>query len=367
VSTNAQADIWKKIGKGITDGAKAVGSGIQQGIQKGSALANDMASATVDAGRSLVGSAMRASIDLGDDMKNLGVDPVVTSFGQAQQALDSAGYQLARATKAYEQALVQQGAAISSTEMKIIVGQAKNVYADSTTAMTNGYNAAVAKFKALLDAALDAIWRAAGKAFVSKNGKFILDMKHRAQSLDANGQAALNRVKRAIGAKNIDEQARADMQTLVNAIVYGGNNIGSAVTRSSFGIQICDSLGAGNVGGETCYMMIMQTYLENNQFKVGLARSFGVAASPYPTDIGADVTFGLFWGPGGIDDNNGPSIGLALGVVLEEGLEVGVSWGIPTAIPDPSAIVPGISISIGGGAKGTAALSAGYTQVLAKI
>lgn len=367
VSTNAQADFFKTISKGASGVINSVGSGLQEGIQQGSTLAKDMASKAVDGGRSLVGSAMRASIDLGDDMKHLGVDPVATSFGQAQQALDTASTQLARATKDYEQALMKQGAAISSAEMKNIVNQAKNVYADSTTAMTNGYNAAVAKFQALLDAALDAIYRAAGKAFVNKSGKFILDMKHRAESLDANSQAALNRVKRAIGAKIVDVQARDDMQTLVNAIVYGGNNIGSAITHSSFGIQFCDSIGVGNAGGEACYMMIMQTYPENGQFKVGLARSFGVAASPAPSVVGAEQTFGIFWGPGGIDDNNGTSIGLALGVVLEAGLEVGVSWGIPSTIPDPSSIVPGISISIGAGAKGEAALTAGYTQVLAKI
>lgn len=283
----------------------------------------------------------------------------------AQAAAQAAAAEAAAQAAAAK--VAQQGASISSSEMKGIVNNAKNVYADSTGAMTNGYNAAVNKFKALLNAALDAIWRAAGKAAVNKSGKLIVDMKHRAQNLDAEGQAALNRIKRAIGAKNIDEQARADMQVLTKAIVFGGNDIASAVTHSSFGIQICDSVGAGNVGGETCYLMIMQTYLENGKFKVGLARSFGVAASPVPSDVGAESTFGIFWGPGGIDDNTGASIGLALGVVLEEGLEVGISWGIPTAIPDPSAVVPGFSVSIGGGAKGEAALSAGYTQVLAKL
>jgi hypothetical protein len=294
-------------------------------------------------------------------------DRAAAAAAQAAQAAAQAEAAAQAAAQAAANRVAQQGAAISSTEMRTIVSGAKGVYADSTGAMTNGYNMAVNKFKALLNAALDAIWRAAGKAAVKNSGRFLLDMKHRAQNLDANGQAALNRVKRAIGSKNIDEQARADMQVLTRAIVFGGNDIASAVTHSSFGIQICDSVGAGYVGGETCYIMIMQTYLENGKFKVGLARSFGVAASPAPSDLGAESTFGIFWGPGGIDDNTGASIGLALGVVLEEGLEVGISWGIPTAIPDPSSVVPGFSVSIGAGAKGEAALSAGYTQVLAKF
>jgi hypothetical protein len=294
-------------------------------------------------------------------------DRAAAAAAQAAQAAAQAEAAAQAAAQAAANRVAQQGSAISSTEMRNIVSGAKGVYADSTGAMTNGYNMAVNKFKALLNAALDAIWRAAGKAAVKNSGRFLLDMKHRAQNLDANGQAALNRIKRAIGSKNIDEQARADMQVLTRAIVFGGNDIASAVTHSSFGIQICDSVGAGNVGGETCYMMIMQTYLENGKFKVGLARSFGVAASPVPSDLGAESTYGIFWGPGGIDDNTGASIGLALGVVLEEGLEVGISWGIPTAIPDPSSVVPGFSVSIGAGAKGEAALSAGYTQVLAKF
>lgn len=285
---------------------------------------------------------------------------------EAKAAADQAAAE-AKAAADKAAAVAAQGAAISSSEMKSIVANAKNVYADSTGAMTAGYNAAVNKCKAWINAALEAIWRAAGKSFVKGSSSFILDMKRRAQNLDADGQAALNRVKRAIGAKRIDDQARADMQMLTSKIAFAGNNIGNSVKRSSFGIQICDSVGAGNVGGETCYMMIMQTYLEDGKYKVGIARSFGVAASPVPSDLGAEAAFGIFWGPGGIDDNNGASMGLGLGVVLEEGLEVGVSWGVPTAIPDPSSVVPGFSISIGGGVKGEAALTAGYTQVLAKI
>jgi hypothetical protein len=285
---------------------------------------------------------------------------------EAKAAADKAAAE-AKAAAEHAAALAAQGAAISNTEMKAIVANAKNVYADSTGAMTAGYNAAVNKCKAWINAALEAIWRAAGKSFVNKNSAFIMGMKHRAQHLDANGQAALNRVKRAIGAKRIDDQARADMQLLTSEIAFAGKDIGSAVTHSSFGIQFCESAGAGNVGGESCYMMIMQTYLENGKYRVALARSFGVAASPVPSDVGADAAYGIFWGPGGIDANNGPSMGLGLGVVLDEGMEVGVAWGVPTTIPNPSAVVPGFAISIGGGAKGEAALTAGYTQVLVKI
>lgn len=251
--------------------------------------------------------------------------------------------------------------------MKTMLNGARNAYADSNEAVQSGYNSSVGKLQSFMNSLLDGIWRAAGKKFVKKSGTFILDMKHRAMNLNADGQAALNRVRRAITAKNIDAQAQADMQLLTKLIVYGGNNIPESVKKSSFGIQVCESAGGGNGGIEACYMMIMQTYLENGKYRVGLARGLGVAASPVPSVIGADVTYGLFWGPGGISDNSGPSIGVALGVVLEEGLEVGVSWGVPTGMPDPETAIPGFAISIGAGAKGEAALTAGYTQVLVKF
>jgi len=263
--------------------------------------------------------------------------------------------------------LVEQGAAISQPEMKSLLNDAKSAYGDSAGAVKSGYDKSVSTLNSIMNALLDGIWRAAGNKFVKKNGAFIVDMKHRAQHLDANGKAALNRVKRAIAAKDLDEQARSDMQLLMKAIVYGGNNIPESVKHSSFGIQICTSAGAGYAGGDSCFMMIMQTYLEDGKYKVGLAQSVGVAASPVPSDLGADESFGLFWGPGGISDNGGPSIGVALGAVLEEGLQVGVSWGVPTGMPNPDSAIPGISVTIGTGGKVEASLSGGYTQVIGKF
>lgn len=263
--------------------------------------------------------------------------------------------------------LVEQGAAVTKAEMTVMLNDAKDTYADGAGAVKSGYDTSVNKLKSVIDALMDGIWREAGKSFVKKNERFILDMKHRALNLDADSKAALNRVKRAITQRDLDEQARTDMALVMKQIVYGGNNIAGAVKNSSFGIQLCGSVGAGYGGGDSCYMMIMQTYLENGVYKVGLAQSVGVAASPVPSNIGADASYGIFWGPGGISDNAGPSIGLALGAVLEEGLEVGVSWGIPTTIPNPSSVVPGISISIGTGGKVNASLSAGYTWLAGKF
>jgi len=293
----------------------------------------------------------------------------------AQQARDAANKAAADAKAAADKAaaaaqalaaqLAKDGAAISQAEMTSMLKTAKSAYADTDQAVNGGLKVAVDGLQKLINQALEALWRAAGKSQASQASKQLLDMKHRALALDAEGQAALNRVRRAIASKDLDEQARSDMNVLVKAIVFGGNDIGNSVKNSSFGIQICDSAGGGNVGGEVCYMMIMQTFLQDGKFKVGLARSIGVAATPVPSDVGAAVTYGIFWGPGGISDNDGASIGMALGVVAEEGLEAGVSWGVPVSTPDPSALVPGIGISIGGGAKGEAALTAGYTMVIA--
>lgn len=281
----------------------------------------------------------------------------------AKAAADKA----AAETKKLADQLAKDGAAISKSEMTSLLNDAKTAYADTDHAINEGVNLAVDEFEKLINEALEALWRAAGNSQAKKVSKDLLDMKHRAMALNADGQAALNRVRRAIAAKHLDEQGRTDMNVLMKAIVYGGNDIGNSVKHSSFGIQICDSVGAGNAGGEACFMMIMQTFLEDGQYKVGLARSVGVAATPVPSDVGASVTYGIFWGPGGISDNDGPSIGMALGVVADEGLEAGVAWGVPLTTPNPSALVPGIGISIGGGAKGEAAFTAGYTQVITKL
>lgn len=293
----------------------------------------------------------------------------------AQQARDAANKAAADAKAAADKAaaaaksladqLAKEGAAISQAEMTSLLNDARHAYADTDQAVNAGLKVAVDGFEKLLNQALDALWRAAGKSQARQASKQLLDMKHRAMALDAEGQAALNRVRRAIASKGLDEQGRADMNVLMKAIVFGGNDIGNSVRNSSFGIQVCQSAGGGNVGGEACFMMIMQTFLQDGKYKVGLARSVSVAASPVPSDVGAAVTYGIFWGPGGISDNNGGSIGMALGVVAEEGLEAGVSWGVPVSTPNPSALVPGIGISIGGGAKGEAAFSAGYTKLIA--
>ena len=338
-----------------TVGFNAAACGRWDVICKTKAAANSVAKVATDSGNAVASTATSAGNTVASTATSAGNTVAATATSTANTVAATADQ------------LAKQGAAISAAEAKTLINGAKTAYSASATEMTNGYNASVNQFKSLLNDALTAVWRTAGKKVVNDSKTLIVGMKHRAQNLDAAGQAALNRVKRAISANHIDEQARADIHALTKAIVYGGNDIASSVTHSSFGIQTCDSVGAGNVGGETCYMMIMQTYLENGKYKVGLARSFGVAASPYPSDVGVASTFGIFWGPGGIDENTGPSIGLGLGVMLEEGLEIGMSWGVPTTIPDPSSVIPSFSISIGVGAKGEAALTAGYTKVLTKL
>ncbi len=349
-----------------TVGFNAAACGRWDVICKTKAAANSVAKVATDSGNAVASTATSAGNTVASTATSAGNTVAATATSTANTVAATATSTANTVASTADQ-LAKQGAAISAAEAKTLINGAKTAYSASATEMTNGYNASVNQFKSLLNDALTAVWRTAGKKVVNDSKTLIVGMKHRAQNLDAAGQAALNRVKRAISANHIDEQARADIHALTKAIVYGGNDIASSVTHSSFGIQTCDSVGAGNVGGETCYMMIMQTYLENGKYKVGLARSFGVAASPYPSDIGVESTFGIFWGPGGIDDNTGASIGLGLGVMLEEGLEIGMSWGIPTAIPDPSSVIPSFSISIGVGAKGEAALTAGYTKVLTKL
>lgn len=290
-----------------------------------------------------------------------GTDHIKSTADSGVSAADKAAKDAKDIADLAAKTLVEQGASISNAEMTELLSDAKTAYQDSANAAKSGYNTSVNQLKGWMNSLLDAIWREAGKKFSKKNQSIILEMRHRAMNLDAEGNAALNRVKRAIAARDLDEQARSDMQVLLQKIVP------STVQRSSFGIQLCVTAGAGYVGADTCYMMIMQTYLEDGKYKVGLAQSVGVAASPVPSVLGADQSFGIFWGPGGISDNAGPSIGLALGAVLDEGVEVGVSWGVPNGLPNPDSAIPGISVSIGTGGKVQESLTAGYTQLLGKF
>ena len=338
--------------KSITQVANSGASAVTSTVNSGTSAVNN----TVNSGNSALNNTIHGGISSVTHTVNTGVSAT-------QKAADDAAAIAALTATT----LVEQGAAVTKAEMTEMLNDAKETYADGAGAVKSGYDTSVNTLKSVMDALMDGIWREAGKSFVKKNERFILDMKHRAVNLDADGKAALNRVKRAITQRDLDEQARTDMALVMKKIVYGGNNIAGAVQNSSFGIQLCSSGGVGYGGGDSCFMMIMQTYLENGVYKVGLAQSVGVAASPVPSDIGADVSYGIFWGPGGISDNAGASIGLGLGAVLEEGLEVGVSWGIPTKIPNPSSVVPGISISIGSGGKVNASLSAGYTWLAGKF
>ena len=176
---------------------------------------------------------MKSGTDSVKDAGNSGISATQKAANDAKDLADKTAKTLA-----------DQGAAISKTEMTSLLNDAKGAYADSASAVKSGYDSSLK----LLNGLLDGIWREAGKKFTKKNGAFILDMKHRAQSLDAEGQAALNRVKRAITQKDLDEQARADMQVLMKKIVMTGNNIPDSIKNSSFGIQLCASAGVGYGG-----------------------------------------------------------------------------------------------------------------------
>jgi vacuolar-type H+-ATPase subunit E/Vma4 len=163
-----------------------------------------------------------------DDAAREARDAANKAAADAKAAADKAAAEAERLA----QQLAKDGAAISKSEMTALLKDARSAYSESDQAVNSGVKAAVDGLQKLINQALEALWRAAGKSQVGKVSKQLLDMKHRAMALDAEGQAALNRVRRAIASKDLDEQGRADMQVLVKAIVYAGKDLSDPLISS---------------------------------------------------------------------------------------------------------------------------------------
>jgi hypothetical protein len=270
--------------------------------------------------------------------------------------------------------LVAASADLSKSDMNNLYNQAKSVYSATAGEVKNGYDQSVSAVKAAWTDAIFALYNKAGKAAMSKYSNQFKGMVNQARKLDREGQDALNRITRAISAQKIDDQVRKDMQLLATKIgvLSGGANVPGNVQKSSFGIQMTTSAADG-VGVEQTFGIIMNTFMESGQYKVGFTQSLGVS---YGLQVGASTSVGIFWGPGSMDDASGPSVGLNYEL---ENIEVGgaggaasLSWGIPSGLLKGSAgvqdLIPGFSAGLGVGGKvqfGT--LSAGYTKLFGKV
>lgn len=290
----------------------------------------------------------------------------------AKAAADKAAAEakaLADKAAAEAAAFAAASATIGSAEAGQIAAGAKSAYASSTGAVQSGYNQSVNAIKAVYNAALEALFRSAGRAFISNEQAALKAIATKMRHLDAEGQQALNRIRRAIPAKQVTDQMRSDMATLgakLGLLVDQANaNIPGNVRRSSWGIYTGAGIADG-IGVNESYALVMNTFMENGKYAFGFTRAVGVTAGP---SIGASGEAGVFWAPGSIDDAAGPSVGFGAEIALPDdgGAAIGLDWSISMGMSGAQNAIPGISIAFTPGAELSASFGAGYTHLLGKF
>jgi hypothetical protein len=275
----------------------------------------------------------------------------------------------AAAAKAAADKFAADSANVSQTEMNNIVTTSKVAYSVSEGAVKSGYDQSVAALKAIYNAALEALFRAAGKLFISNEKTALKAIRTKMNNLDAEGTAALNRLKRALPLKQINDQTRADMALVGSklGLIAGqaGANIPGNVTRSSWGFYT--GVGAAAVAGvNESYGLIMNTFLENGKYSVGITQSVGGSLG---ASVGASGEAGIFWSPGSIDDASGASVGFGVEAALgeEAGGAIGLSWSVSKGMSGAQNAIPGISIAFSPGAELSAAFTGGWTNLVGKF
>ena len=271
-------------------------------------------------------------------------------------------------TKDAEEAkeFANDSANVTKAEADTMKSESVSAYAGTRGAVNNAAIDAKNKLKDVYNAAMLGAWKKVAENEMSNAKTFANGMKSRAQILDNDAKAALNRIKHDLSRQTIDEQTRTDMQTLVKAIVYADHKIPAGIRNSSFGIEICFTVGGAVVGGGECTTMLIQLQMENGKFPVAIVQSIGLGGGP---TLGANVAFGVVWHPELIDEVTAPYVGLDGDVDLVEGGGLSVDWKIPTTkVPaDPKGLIPGFAITIGAGAKVDLELTASYSKVVGKL
>jgi hypothetical protein len=379
--------IFRKIQKAVNGATNAIGSGVQQGINQGTALAEDMASKAVDAGRGLVGSSMRTAIDLADDIKNAGLDAQVLTLGNAQLALDAAQKTLTDATAAYETSLAATtgyakladayakgytsyamleanqtlatgvgyanlAAADAEAKAKGFASYAERLAKDSAAfaagelpalkrAMVNTYGQARSLGEQAYSKALPILMQAYGTgadlanylttqckaAFTSNAGK-ITPFARKINQFTAEQKKAVYRIVRSLARGDApDTQTASDVRLVGSALglvtANGFALVGNAA-QSNFTLSVTFS-GGWIVGANESVGYSMDTFPPYN---MALTLSAGPQVVVGTGDVapGADVEIGLSWGAGSSWGSQGLTQGISGSV---EAFSVGTSWAIP--------------------------------------
>ncbi len=118
----------------------------------------------------------------------------------------------------------------------------------------SGYTASVNALKAAYTAALEAVFRATGNAFLSSAKTELTNLQSALLNLDNDGKAAYTRVRRAIPVGQFTTTVAQDMKTVAAKIgMVVGKNVPKNVTNSSWGIPL------GGGGGESLFLGLKET------------------------------------------------------------------------------------------------------------
>ncbi|MCE4555043.1 hypothetical protein [Pelomonas cellulosilytica] len=258
-------------------------------------------------------------------------------------------------------------AALSDSDYKVLVNQARSTYSSSAGAVLKTYQQSVDALAKLAQELLEQLLRAAGKAAVAGNQPALRNLVSNIRGLDADGQGRLNAVTRAIASGKITAQVRDDMIALAVKLGFLRNNNGrlepgasipGSLVRSNFGVCVGANGGYIAAGVEETWCLAMNLYQENGQFTLGLVEQLGGSIGP---QAGASATVGISWSPGAVQESDGGSIGFGLEADGGVGAAMGMSWN-----PDPSQwnSIPSFNVAVATGASASAAITGGGTILI---
>ena len=297
-----------------------------------------------------------------EDAANRAKQVAEANAAAAKAAADKAAAEAAAAAAAAQQVAQAEATRVAAATVVLkqvnnIAPQLRSAYSTTHGAVVTGYRQAGAAVKAAETAVLDALFVAAAKSAVSQKSAMLGKMSHGLAGLDAAGNQALGRIISAIAAKRLDETARADMQLLATKL--GVLNPGGVMSQSSFGIELGTSA-ADIVGADESYGIVMNTFLVNGKFQVGLTQSMNMSVG---AQEGASAGVSLYWGPGPMGSS--PSVGITLGADAGLGADISASWGISRGMSGAQNAIPGMAVAVGVGGEARLAVTGGYSNLLA--
>ncbi len=254
-----------------------------------------------------------------------------------------------------------------STEASVLAAYAKSTYASVANDVVSGYNASVNAFKAAYTAAIEALFRTAGNAFLSDAKTTLNSLQSALTNLDSTGKDAITRIRRAIPSGQLSAQSATDLKTVATKLgMAAGKNIPKNVVNSSWGVPLGG--GAGKlifgVEGDVAFVMNVQPN-SDGKYACGIAVTAGGSLGlSVQQEANAEAGAGIIWQPGTITDNQGWSVGFGVSGGVAQGFGAGLSWGVSKGMSGAENAIPGIEINATTNTGVDASFKAGYTKLI---